>query len=146
MPIHLKKGWHFNEKKMSSHPIIVTIFKESQGYRAEAELEGAHVFAVGESLPELKSEAWEALCLADEELAEEGKLSKNDLQWVFDIHSFFDFFKVVNAKALSRRIGMNPSLLAQYISGAKKPSERQLRRIAEGIRELGKELSGIELS
>jgi hypothetical protein len=40
---------------------------------------------------------------------------------------------------------MNQSLLAQYISGIKKPSGQQTERILSGIRKLGKELSEIHL-
>jgi len=47
---------------------------------------------------------------------------------------------VINAKALSERIGMNQSLLAHYISGTKKPSVVQTRRILKGVQQVGKEL------
>jgi len=59
------------------------------------------------------------------------------------LQSFFDFYKVINAKALSERIGMNKSLLAQYISGKKKPSPDQIKRILNGVNQIGKELSEI---
>jgi len=42
------------------------------------------------------------------------------------------------------RIGMNQSLLAQYIKGNKKPSPKQTKRIMEGVRTLGRELADIE--
>jgi DNA-binding transcriptional regulator YdaS (Cro superfamily) len=47
---------------------------------------------------------------------------------------------VINAKALSERIGMNQSLLAQYINGVKRPSAVQTRRILKGVQQVGKEL------
>ena len=46
-------------------------------------------------------------------------------------------------KALSERIGMNQSLLAQYIKGIKKPSPAQTKRILSGVREIGRELSEV---
>ncbi len=65
----------------------------------------------------------------------------DDIQFTYDIASFFDFYKVINAKALSERIGMNQSLLAQYLKGIKKPSTSQLKRILQGVQQIGRELS-----
>jgi hypothetical protein len=52
-----------------------------------------------------------------------------DLKITLDLPQFFEFYKVINAKALSERIGMNQSLLAQYIKGIKKPSSNQTLKI-----------------
>lgn len=59
------------------------------------------------------------------------------------MQSFFEFYKVINAKALSERIGMNQSLLAQYITGKKKPSPTQTERILKGVQQIGRELAEI---
>ena len=83
----------------------------------------------------------EAINLAFEE--RHRKYSMTDLQFEFDLESFFDFYRIINAKALSERIGMNQSLLAQYIRGIKKPSPAQARRILEGVRQIGRELSEV---
>lgn len=61
-----------------------------------------------------------------------------------DLPQFFEFYKVINAKALSERIGINQSLLAQYIKGIKKPSPIQTQRILKGVQEVGKELASIQ--
>jgi predicted transcriptional regulator len=61
-----------------------------------------------------------------------------------DLPQFFSFYKVINAKALSERIGMNQSLLAQYIKGNKKPSTAQKKRILKGVHQVGKELASIK--
>ena len=58
-----------------------------------------------------------------------------------DIAQFFSFYKVINAKAFSERIGMNQSLLAQYISGIKKPSPIQTLPIRKGVQQIGNELA-----
>ena len=71
-------------------------------------------------------------------------IKPKDLQLNLDLSAFFEFYKVINAKALSERIGMNQSLLAQYISGKKKPSESQVERILEGVWEIGKELQNVK--
>jgi transcriptional regulator with XRE-family HTH domain len=67
----------------------------------------------------------------------------DELQFEFDLESFFDFYKVINAKALSERIGMNQSLLSQYIKGIKKPSASQTKRILNGVQQIGRELSEV---
>ena len=68
---------------------------------------------------------------------------KRNLKITLDLPQFFEFYKVINAKALSERIGMNQSLLAQYIKGIKKPSANQTNRILKGVQQVGHELSSI---
>ena len=49
----------------------------------------------------------------------------------------------INASAIARRLGMAQSLLAQYISGAKKPSKEREMCILDEIRKVGAELQAI---
>ena len=100
------------------------------------------VSTTGITLDELKSNILEALNLYFEEKGKE--IKEEDLKITLDLPQFFQFYKVINAKALSERIGMNQSLLAQYISGIKKPSSTQTQKILEGIHQLGRELSEIK--
>ena len=51
----------------------------------------------------------------------------------------------LNASAVARRLGIQQSLLAQYIRGLKKPSAERERMILETIREIGSELSAITI-
>lgn len=67
----------------------------------------------------------------------------DEVKLEYDLESFFDFYKVINAKALSERIGMSQSLLSQYINGIKKPSAKQTKRILQGVHQIGKELSEV---
>ena len=99
------------------------------------------VYTVGKTLDELKENMLDALNLF---FSEKGKaVTEEDLKISLDLPQFFEFYKVINAKALSERIGMNQSLLAQYISGSKKPSATQTQRILQGVQQLGKELVSI---
>ncbi len=99
------------------------------------------VYTVGDSLEHLKANIVEALNLHFEE---EGKtITEDDLKITLDLPQFFQFYKVINAKALSERIGINQSLLAQYIKGIKKPSPLQTQRILKGVQQVGKELAEI---
>ena len=49
----------------------------------------------------------------------------------------------LNASAVARRMGIQQSLLAQYIRGLKKPSAEREQKILETIREIGCELSAV---
>jgi hypothetical protein len=51
----------------------------------------------------------------------------------------------INASAVARRMGMKPSLLAQYIRGIKKPSKERARIIIDTVRQIGQELSNISI-
>ena len=119
--------------------IEITVERTKTGYSAYAEK--YPVYTVGKSLEELRSNILEAINLY---LHRKGKeVTKDDLRIMLNIQQFFEFYKVINAKPLSERIGMNQSLLAQYIKGIKKPSPTQANRILKGVQQVGKELAGI---
>jgi len=117
------------------------IFKEERGYGASCNLGDIFIATGGDDFEELRSNILEATNLAFED--EKIEYSMDELVFTYDLESFFDFYKVINAKALSQRIGMNQSLLAQYIRGIKKPSPAQTRRILEGVQQIGKELTEV---
>jgi hypothetical protein len=120
--------------------ITMIVEKTRTGYSGYAEK--YPVFTVGKSLNELKANILEAVNLF---LKKSGNsVTENDLKIVLDLPQFFEFYKVINAKALSERIGMNQSLLAQYIKGIKKPSASQINRILKGVRQVGKELAAVQ--
>jgi hypothetical protein len=51
---------------------------------------------------------------------------------------------VLNANFLAQRIGMNATLLSQYVRGVKQPSQKQTQKILQGIQLIGKELSDLD--
>lgn len=119
--------------------INMIVERTKTGYSAYAEK--YPVYTVGSSLEELKANILESLNFYFEG---EGKtITEKELQINLDLPQFFDFYKVINAKALSERIGMNQSLLAQYIKGNKKPSPTQTQRILKGVQQIGSELAAI---
>ena len=119
--------------------IKMIVEKTRTGYSAYADK--YPVYTNGADLDELKSNIVDALNLNFEE---EGKtVREEDIRIVLDLPQFFEFFKVINAKALSERIGMNQSLLAQYIKGNKKPSPAQKKRILKGVQKVGRELAEV---
>jgi hypothetical protein len=121
--------------------INITVEKTKTGFSALSE--DYPVCTTGSNISEVRSNMIEAMNLYYE-YAEQGKvISENDLNLKLDLSSFFEFYKVINAKAFSNRVGMNQSLLAQYIKGIKKPSKIQTQRILKGVQELGRELAEI---
>ena len=80
---------------------------------------------------------WEEI---DEDLSFEGffrQKSSNTLYELFMAHP------EINVSAVARRLGMAQSLLAQYISGTKRPSDERMECIKAEIRQIGAELSAI---
>lgn len=126
---------------MKRNKIDVIIMKEKRGYSAYASINDDFIGTQGDSFDELKSNILDAINLLMQDSGTNFTLK--DLNYLLDLPSFFNFYKVINAKALSERIGMNQSLLAQYISGKKKPSPSQKKKIYLGVKTLGKELSEI---
>ncbi len=121
--------------------VNVIITKEVSGYSALTTIGRDFIGTEGDTYEELKNNILEAINLAFEE---KGIIySIEDIRFTLDLPSFFEFYKIINAKALSQRIGMNQSLLAQYITGRKRPSPTQTRRILKGVQQIGKELSEI---
>lgn len=121
--------------------IKVTITKVETGYIASALIGEDFIGTEGDTFDELKTNILEAINLASAE--KQIVYGMDEIMLTLDLQSFFDFYKVINAKALSERIHMNQSLLAQYISGKKKPSPDQIKRILTGVQQLGRELMEI---
>ena len=78
----------------------------------------------------------------DEDLCFESFFDKKDQTILYRI---FIEHPELNASAIARRLGISQSLFAQYISGAKKPSEARLNQILEQIRAIGRDLSQISV-
>ncbi|WP_373492979.1 hypothetical protein [Aquiflexum sp.] len=126
---------------MKKPKISIKVIKEDLGYSAIAQVGEKLIATQGDSFDELKEMVLDVVNLSFEE---EGiSYGIGEINFEFDFESIFDFYKVINAKALSERIGMNQSLLAQYIKGIKKPSASQTKRILEGVHQIGKELSEV---
>lgn len=101
------------------------------------------VFTSGNTFTELLRNALEAMNLFLED--QNQQLSGKDIEFEIDLQQFFQYYRVINAKFLAERIGMNESLLSQYVQGRKKPSSRQTNKILLGIQEIGQELTNINL-
>jgi predicted RNase H-like HicB family nuclease len=126
---------------MSKNKITLIVEKTSTGFSAYSY--DYPIFTTGKSIPELINRAYEATEFYFEE--ENVKVEPNDLKFEIDFKQFFKYYKVINAKFLAEKIGMNATLLSQYVSGTKKPSPKQTEKILSGIHQIGQELSEINL-
>ena len=111
--------------------------KTNTGYSAYSE--DGSIATVGETYKELKNNMLEALNML---LEEENKplATKKDIVIKFDLAQFFEYYNGINILALSEKMGINNSLISQYKTGKKFPSEKQAQRIFEGIKSYGKEV------
>lgn len=56
------------------------------------------------------------------------------------LQRFFLTHKEINVSEFARSMGMNPTLLRNYINGFKKPSKEREQEIMDHIHKLGKEM------
>ncbi len=126
---------------MNKPNIKVTILKEDKGYSAHASVKNNFIASEADSFECLITNFIQAVNFTFEKKGI--SYTKEELKFTYDLTSFFENYKVINAKALSERIGMNQSLLAQYINGIKQPSSSQIKRILLGVQQVGRELAEI---
>ncbi|WP_158796586.1 helix-turn-helix transcriptional regulator [Pedobacter sp. L105] len=127
---------------MKKPKITMTVIKEDKGFSAYTSIGQNFIATEGQDIDELKKGIVDAVNLTFED--KNITYTTEEIHLKPDLASFFEFYKVINAKALSERIGMNQSLLAQYINGTKKPSASQTQRILKGVRQVGRELVSIQ--
>jgi hypothetical protein len=126
---------------MGKKKLIMIVEKTDTGFSAYAL--DYPIFTTGQSVPEIINSAYEATAFYFEE--EDEKVGPNDIRFEIDFKQFFRYYKVINAKFLAEKIGMNATLLSQYVSGTKTPSKKQTEKILSGIHQIGRELADINL-
>jgi predicted RNase H-like HicB family nuclease len=97
----------------------------------------------GSTIIELQKNILEVLTFYFED--EGYEISSSNIALQFDLQQFFQYYRVLNARYLAEKIGMNPTLLSQYVQGRKKPSAQQSAKIMNGIQQIGKELAELRL-
>ena len=121
--------------------IIMTVEKTKTGFSAFCE--NYPIFTTGVSVPELMNNAYDAVNFYFEE--QQKTIQPKQVAFEIDFEQFFKYYKVLNAKFLAEKIGMNASLLSQYVQGHKKPAKKQSERILIGIHQIAQEFSDINL-
>jgi transcriptional regulator with XRE-family HTH domain len=122
---------------------LFKVEKTGTGFSAFAEDDKLFVSTTGKDMMELKQNIFDAMNLYRDHKGLK-PVSESDISIRLDVKQFFEYYNVINAKALGERIGMSQSLLSQYANGIKIPSEKQTQKILGGIKNLGKELTELE--
>jgi len=83
------------------------------------------VFSTGKTFTELLENIVEATNLYLED--QNAQIKAENIEFQVDLKQFFQYYRVINSKFLAQRIGMNETLLSQYVQGRKKPSQKQTK-------------------
>lgn len=121
--------------------IIMVVEKTDTGFSAFSKK--YPIFTTAETVPILINNTYEAISLYFED--DDASITSENVRFEIDFKQFFKSYRVLNANFLAKKIGMNPTLLSQYIQGHKRPSAQQTERILKGIHKIGVELSQITL-
>lgn len=127
--------------KQLKKKISVVIEKTNTGFSAYAP--DYPLGTTGTNIVELQKNLLEALNFYFEDRGY--IVTSSNISMQIDLQQFFQYYKVLNARHLAERIGMNPTLLSQYVQGRKKPSAQQSAKIMKGIQQIGKELAELKL-
>lgn len=121
---------------------VFIVEKTNTGYSAYAE--DYNAATTGDTYKELKVNMLDALNTL---LEYEGKklATMNDITVKFDLQQFLSYYNGINISIISKKYNLNNSLISQYKSGEKFPSEEQARKIIESIKSYGQELASIDL-
>jgi len=131
--------------------VTAIIEKNENGFYSvyvEDELPGIGLNGQGYSVEEAKTEMMKALDDYKTMCQEEGvdipsEISNLKFDYKYDMQSFFNYFSWINISQLAPKVGVNGSLLRQYKQGIAFASEKQCKKIQEGLRELGQELNAV---
>ena len=76
-----------------------------------------------------------------EYLREEGKeVPTLEIEYRFDVGSLFSYYDFVNIAGVAREIGLNPSVIRQYVIGTRKPSAERKKQIVTGFKSLANKM------
>ena len=108
--------------------------------------EGCSVLGTGNSAKSAMEDmlkGWEDMrdCL----VSEGRDVPELEIEYIFDIGSLFSYYDFLNLSGVSREIGLNPSVVRQYVIGTRKPSEERKRKIADGIERLARKIQTVHL-
>lgn len=125
--------------------IVFIVEKTNDGFSAFAESEEWPIATSGDTMAELKINIVDAYN-SYAEIKGLKEITIDEITIQLDLPQLFEFYKEINASALGARIGMDKTLISQYVNGHKKPGIKQVSKILEGIKQLGNELASLELS
>ena len=137
---------------MHKHTLKIILEKGDEELWGRIEAPGFLHTTVGNSIEEVTANLRD---LVVDYLEHEGKdmpywkgVSETDItyDYEYDLTALFEVFNVLKINAVADSAGINQSLLRQYASGKKHPSERQAKKIETAVRELGERLMHVTVA
>ncbi|MGN0224083.1 MAG: pilus assembly protein HicB [Muribaculaceae bacterium] len=115
----------------------------------EQPVAGNYFGGYGYSVQEAKADYMECVREMIEMAKEEGKDVPNvediEIDFRYDIPSFFNFFDWINISAFAKQVGINESKMRAYKSGLATASEKTVSKILRTVKAMGAELSSVTL-
>lgn len=104
----------------------------------------------GYSIAEAKADFMTSIREAKEMIVEDGydipKEAENiEVEFRYDIPSFFNYFDWINISAFAKKAGINESKMRAYKAGVATASEKTLTKIFSTVKAMGAELSAATL-
>lgn len=80
------------------------------------------------------------------DLKEDGiEVPELEIEYRFDVGSLFSYYDFVNIAGVAREIGLNPSVIRQYVIGVRKPSAERKKQIITGFKNLADKMQNAVL-
>lgn len=121
----------------------VTFLVEKTGTGFSAYSAEFGILSTGKTLKQVFSEAQSGLTEQCEYLGENP--ADYTIKFDYDLPTYFEIHRL-NVDAVAAQMGMNASLMSQYINRKKVPSPKQKARIREGIKEYARTLSNFDFA
>lgn len=124
----------------------VTLFFEKAGEKnywcyMDVNINNTSVFGNGTSVRKALDDFHNGLKEAFVDMTKDGvSIPTVNFEYKMDVGSFFNYYPI-NITAFAQYIGMNASLLRQYVSGLRTPKAKALQKIKEGINKFKQDIS-----
>ena len=127
------------------------IEKGSDGFYSVYVPEIPGLYGAGETESDAKENLKEAIEVAIDHMEETGDttyyaplMEDHTIEYAYDLSGFFKTFDIFDVTALSKRIGINSSLMRRYKTGISKASASQKAKILDGIYSIADDLLAVK--
>lgn len=133
---------------MASFKIIAIVEKGADGMYAVYTNEhfgNSFLCGIGDSVEKAKDDfinsVLESINEQIKEKGEEYKFDNVDIDFRFDIPSFFNYYDFINVSKFAEYVGINESKMRAYKSGVTSPGEKTTAKIIKAVNKITQELS-----
>lgn len=94
----------------------------------------------GASVAEAKEDFLKAVEECRQAYPQDDRYNNLVFEYKYDLRSFFNYFNFLNVSEISKRAGINPSLMRQYTSGVKNAGESTYKKLSACLAQIKSEL------